>query len=211
LAAIMLMLARYDPRRDVLIDPLAGSGTLAIEAACMAQALPIWVPPRRPAIADMPIFTELASASGALFADARPRVFASDVSAAQANELERAAHAAGVADYVRVRCADFRDLSPASLPAAAAGPGLIISNPPYGERMQRDDLLDLYADLGAFCARFRGYRAAFLVANPGFARAFGWRPRIQKPLSNGPLRGYFYLYEIDDAPSARHAHRSSQR
>ena len=41
LAAVLLMLARYDPRRDVLIDPMAGSGTIAIEAACMAKALPV--------------------------------------------------------------------------------------------------------------------------------------------------------------------------
>jgi hypothetical protein len=34
------------------------------------------------------------------------------------------------------------------------------------------------------------------VANPDFEAAFGGRPRIKKPLSNGPLRGHFYLYEF---------------
>jgi hypothetical protein len=35
-----------------------------------------------------------------------------------------------------------------------------------------------------------------LVANREFEAAFGMRPRIKKPLSNGPLRGYFFLYDI---------------
>jgi 23S rRNA G2445 N2-methylase RlmL len=203
LAAVLLMLARYDPRRDVLIDPLAGSGTIAIEAACMAQALPVWVPPRRPSLADMPAFRDLSPAGNiGLFADTTPRVFASDILPDRVAETERAAQAAGVAPYLRVRCMDFRDLTPASLPdACAASQGLIIANPPYGERMERADLLDLYADLGEFCGKFEGYRAAFFVANREFEHAFGWRPRIKKPLSNGPLRGYFYAYEFE-----RHAH-----
>jgi putative N6-adenine-specific DNA methylase len=75
--------------------------------------------------------------------------------------------------------------------------GLILGNPPYGERVGKDaDLEQLYADLGDYCARFSGFRAAFLVANRTFEYAFGMEPRIKKPLNNGPLPAYFYLYEI---------------
>jgi hypothetical protein len=35
-----------------------------------------------------------------------------------------------------------------------------------------------------------------LVANADFQTAFGGRPRIKKPLKNGPLLGYFYLYDL---------------
>jgi 23S rRNA G2445 N2-methylase RlmL len=197
LAAVLLMLARYDPRRDLLIDPMAGSGTIAIEAACMAKALPVWVAPRRPSIVDMPMFRDVApGGEQALFADSDPRIIASDVLASASEATRASAERAGVSASLQIETSDFRDLSPRSLRAHDHETGLILSNPPYGERLQPGDLDRLYADLAQFCASFHGYRAAFLVANPDFERAFGQRPRIKKPLSNGPLRGYFYLYDF---------------
>jgi 23S rRNA G2445 N2-methylase RlmL len=76
---------------------------------------------------------------------------------------------------------------------------VILCNPPYGERLAPADLHEIYRDLGRFWRRFPGWRAAFLVANPQFETAFGRRARVKKPLNNGPLRGYFYLF--DDAGS----------
>jgi 23S rRNA G2445 N2-methylase RlmL len=200
LAAVLLMLARYDPRSDLLIDPMAGSGTIAIEAACMAKALPVFVPPRRPLVVDMPAFRDLAPAGGqGLFADANPIIVASDVNPGLAPVIREGAEAAGVGASIRVATSDFRDLSAREVRTLSGADmlerGLIIANPPYGERMRPDELRELYADLGRFCASFPGFRAAFLVANPDFEAAFGGRPRIKKPLSNGPLRGHFYLYE----------------
>jgi len=198
LAAILLMLARYDARKDVLIDPLAGTGTIAIEAACMARAAPVWVAPRAPLVSTMRTFREvLPRGDQALFPDTQPVVFASDVDPAACHAARAAAETAGVSSLVTVVTSDFRDLSPRELPHTQSGAGLILSNPPYGERLAPDDLIALYKDLGSFCSRFSGYRAAFLVANREFEQVFGMRPRIKKPLSNGPLRGYFYLYEID--------------
>ncbi|MEY4580420.1 MAG: hypothetical protein RL701_5123 [Pseudomonadota bacterium] len=198
LAAVLLMLARYDARKDVLIDPLAGSGTIAIEAAGMARAAPIWVAPRSPMLANMPAFRDSSPRGDVpLFADTQPRVFASDNNENACNAARTAVELAQVSPYVSVTVSDFRDLSPRELPHSESGAGLILSNPPYGERLGDRDLLALYEDLGQFCSRFPGYRAAFLVANREFEQAFGRRPRIKKPLSNGPLRGYFYLYDID--------------
>jgi 23S rRNA G2445 N2-methylase RlmL len=198
LAAVLLMLACYDARKDVLIDPMAGSGTIAIEAACMARAAPVWISPRVPLLANMPAFQGLLPRGDEpLFADTQPRVLAGDVSEAASASARNAMQLAQVSSFVRVVTSDFRDLSPRDLPHTGSGAGLILSNPPYGERLGSADLFALYSDLGSFCARFKGYRAAFLVANREFEHAFGMRPRIKKPLSNGPLRGYFYLYEID--------------
>jgi 23S rRNA G2445 N2-methylase RlmL len=197
IAAVLLMLARYDPRRDVLVDPMAGTGTIAIEAACMARALPIWVPPRRPLLAGMPAFRDCEPlGTEPLFADAQPRILANDIERDLTPVIREGARSAGVADYIRVVGGDFRDLSPRDLQLPEGRSGLILSNPPYGERLDQPDLLPLYADLRDFCERMVGYRAAFLVANSEFETAFGVRPRIKKPLSNGPLRGYFYLYDF---------------
>lgn len=204
LAAVLLMLSRYDARRDILIDPFAGAGTIGIEAACMAKALPVWVPPRRALVCDMPMFRELGPRGDEpLFADTEPCIVATDVEPALREVTLRAAEAAGVAGALQVVTGDFRDLVPSRARALVASRqgerthGLILGNPPYGERIGDDAELEaLYEDLGAWCARYSGFRAAFLVANRSFERAFGLQPSIKKPLYNGTLPAYFYLYEI---------------
>ncbi len=204
LAAVLLMLARYDARRDILIDPFSGTGTIAIEAACMAKALPVWVSPRRALVCDMPAFAGLPpSGADALFADTEPCIVAADADPDLADVTLRAAGRAGVADSLIVLTSDMRELGPGRIReltaerAAGRETGLFLGNPPYGERIGDDDELDaLYADLGDLCSRFSGFRAAFLVANRNFERAFGMQPAIKKPLNNGPLPAYFYLYEI---------------
>src|SRR6185369_2279385 len=77
--------------------------------------------------------------------------------------------------------------------------GLILANPPYGERLDDHDLERIYSALAHTCQRFKSWRCAFLVGNPlleqEFMRVIG-RPRIKKPLANANLRAYFYLYEL---------------
>jgi 23S rRNA G2445 N2-methylase RlmL len=72
---------------------------------------------------------------------------------------------------------------------------LVLSNPPYGERLAGGEL-DLYDDMARWCEQFPGNRAAFLVGNPQFEEVFGLRARIRKPISNGALRAYFCLYDL---------------
>ncbi|MEZ4367330.1 MAG: hypothetical protein R2939_13750 [Kofleriaceae bacterium] len=196
LAAVMLMLARFDPRHDVLVDPMCGAGTIAIEGVLAARA------PARPLTAAGRALSPR-PCTDALFADAQPVVIAGDADldallAAKANLA-----AAGVVDDVVLRRADARRLDRGELAALAgergrrADRGLVLCNPPYGERLGGDELLELYADLGDACRRLgAGWRGGFLVANPDFERAFGPPPRIKKPLSNGNLRAYFFLYDF---------------
>lgn len=202
-AAVLLMLARYDARSDVLIDPMAGSGTIAIEAACMANARPIWVQPRGPLFPKLPIMREVSQQSARpLFADTHARILANDHDPAAIALLRQSMVSAEVTAAIETRTSDFRELTPEVIRRwqqqhdATERPGLIVSNPPYGERLEDPNLLGLYRDLGRWCRQFRGFRAAFLVANHDFERAFGAAPRIKKPLRNGPLRAYFYLYDL---------------
>ena len=101
--------------------------------------------------------------------------------------------------------ADIASLTPDTIAQIAAErgrelpTGVLLANPPYGERLADDELEPLYAAIAETCARFRGWRAGFLVGNPllehAFQRVLG-RPRIKKPLANANLRAYFYLYEL---------------
>jgi 23S rRNA G2445 N2-methylase RlmL len=203
LAAVLVMLARHDARGEVLLDPMAGSGTIAIEAAKLARGEPVWPASREPAARRLAPFAGLLEGPAKpLFADTRTLAIAGEVDS-QAHALSRGNTArAGVADSVENWRGDFRQLDRrrvgeiAESRGQSADRGVILSNPPYGERLDGDRLTELYRDLGHWCGQFTGWRAAFLVANPAFERAFGGRPRIKKPLRNGPLRGYFYMYDL---------------
>ncbi|MEO6771439.1 MAG: hypothetical protein ABI467_00255 [Kofleriaceae bacterium] len=199
LAAVLVMLGRFDPRTDVLVDPMCGSGTIPIEAILLARATPRATP------ALHALGLEQAGAAP-LYADASPLVIGCDVELDVLAAARDNAHAAKVGDAVTWQRCDVADLRPEMIAQIAvergrAVPqtGLLLANPPYGERLADQDLEALYGVIAETCRRFRGWRAGFLVGNPllerEFMRVLG-RPRIKKPLANANLRAYFYLYEL---------------
>lgn len=203
LAAVLLMLARFDARSDVLVDPMCGAGTIAIEAALMARGTALLPTPRKPACAMRPPLDADARELGhPLFADADPVIVGNDHDLEVLLAAKGNATRAGVTGQVVWRRGDLTGITPDEIGAIAAERGktaergLLLANPPYGERLDDADLRLLYGELADTCRRFPGWRAAFLVVNEDFERAFGGRATIKKPLSNGNLRGYFYLYEL---------------
>ncbi len=200
LAAILVMLARHDPKREALIDPLAGSGTIVVEAACLARARPLWMSGRRPDADRHPLFGALPRPKP-LFADTAPVLFAAEIDPRARAIQQKTFATAGVEPDVEILGGDFAAVAPRDLLRRAAERGaqggVVLSNPPYGERMgDRTALRRLYRDLGRWCRELRGWRAGFLVANEDFADCFGGEPRIDKPLKNGPIRARFYLYDL---------------
>jgi len=198
LAAVLLMLCRFDPRRDALVDPMCGSGTIPIEAVHAARA----TPRPTPALAAL----GLARPAEPLFPDAAPLVIGCDIDLGALAAARDNARAAGVADDVTWQRADVARLAPelvADIARERGRPppeaGVLVSNPPYGERLHDPDLDALYAAIADSCRRFPGWRAGFLVGSPHFEQVVGralGRPRIKKPLANANLRAYFYLYEL---------------
>jgi len=198
LAAVLLMLCRFDPRFDVLVDPMCGSGTIPIEGVLAARATPRSVPALRA--------LGLRTFDTPLFPDAKPLVIGCDhdldvLAAARDN-----ARAAGVTADVTWQRADVTTLQPATIADIAAErgyagavTGVLLANPPYGERLDPADLTELYTGMAETCRRFRGWRAGFLVGNVLLERAFErvvGPPKIKKPLANANLRAYFYLYAL---------------
>jgi putative N6-adenine-specific DNA methylase len=201
LAAVLLLLARFDPRSDLLVDPMCGAGTIPIEAVHLARA----TPRATPALSALGIGPPDARSVEPLFADSRPFVVGCDVDLEVLAAARDNARDAGVERDVVWQRADVRGLSPelvmdiARERGHAGDRGLLLANPPYGERLDLEDLRDLYVALAYTCRRFRGWRAGFLVANPLLEQVFFdlvGRPRIKKPLANANLRAYFYLYEL---------------
>jgi 23S rRNA G2445 N2-methylase RlmL len=198
LASVLLMLCRFDPRNDVLVDPMCGSGTIPIEAVLLARATPRPTPALHALGIDQPAPVPLY--------DADPLVIGCDVELDVLAAARDNARAAKVGDAITWQRCDVGELQPEMIAQiavergrAAPTTGLLLANPPYGERLDDQDLEILYGVIAETCKRFRGWRAGFLVGNPllerEFMRVLG-RPRIKKPLANANLRAYFYLYEL---------------
>ncbi|MBA3542036.1 MAG: hypothetical protein H0T79_20640 [Deltaproteobacteria bacterium] len=197
LAAVLLMLCRFDPRRDALVDPMCGSGTIPIEAILAARATPRDTPTLAGLGLDRP--------ATPLFPDAAPLVVGCDHDVEVLAAARDNARHAGVGADITWQRADVSRLQPQTIidiakeRGSTINSGVILTNPPYGERLQDADLEQLYIALATTCRRFRGWRAGFLVGTPLFeevvTRELG-APRIKKPLANANLRAYFYLWDL---------------
>lgn len=209
MAAQLIMLSRWDARTEPLVDPMAGSATIPIEAAGLAAGAAI----RRPS--DLPLhhlaaFKDLPQEAPDLFPGTVPKIAALDADPetipAMVGNL-RAAGLTGAAfkQSIVIAQQDVRRLTPDDiarmLPAVRdMKPGVFCFNPPYGVRIGaehgEEQLLALYSDMGNALARFSGWRAACFVANPKFVYAFAHQPTMTKPASNADLRGAFLVFQL---------------
>jgi len=187
LAALFLRGCGYAGAESVL-DPMCGAGTFILEAAQIAAGL---APGRARPFAfqrfpnfDAAAWRELLEAAPPRRTDLRFHGFDRDAGAV---EMSRAnAERAGVAGI-----ATFRQQPVSALERPDGPPGLIIVNPPYGERIgDKADLVALYRTLGAVLrTRFAGWRVGLVTSEPTLARATGL-PFVEPgpPVPHGPLR-----------------------
>jgi 23S rRNA G2445 N2-methylase RlmL len=209
MAAQLIVLSRWDARTEPLVDPMAGSATIPIEAAGLAAGAAI----RRPS--DLPqrhlaAFKDLPHEAPDLFPGTVPQIVALDADPERIPAMVGNLRAAGLTgpaheDSIVIAQRDVRGLRPNDierlLPAVRnMKPGVFCFNPPYGVRIGGDHgdekLLALYSDLGRALARFSGWRAACFVANPNFVGAFAHTPTMTKPASNANLRGAFLVFHL---------------
>ena len=197
LAAVLLMLCRFDPRRDILVDPMCGAGTIPIEAVHLARATPRKLSSLHA--------LGIARPAPALYPDAAPLVIGCDLDLEVLAAARENARAAQATDAITWQRADVARLTPEMIAEIAreknhpGTTGVILANPPYGERLGDDHLYPLYTAMAKTCQKFHGWRAGFLVGNPLLEQAFYavlGEPRIKKPLANANLRAYFYLYDL---------------
>ena len=208
LAAAMLLGAGWDPRTP-LVDPFCGSGTIPVEAALLARQIP---PGRHRSFAFMrwPGFeaaswqTLLARAEAESLPQAPAPIVGADRDAGAIRASVANAERAGVAGDIA-----FRQVPLSSL-QAPEGPGLLVTNPPYGVRVgEADRLRDLYARLGRVLAeRFAGWTAVMLSANRALEGQTGlpwqeiWRTRnggIPVRLVRTPRQGEIETVTADGA------------
>jgi putative N6-adenine-specific DNA methylase len=164
LAAGMLLASGWD-RRSPLLDPFCGSGTIPIEAALLAAGLPPGLH-RRFAFMDWPDFDsvlwETILEQVHPMVSQRPAILASDRDAGAIAMARANAERAGVLDWIEFEQRAISAIAP------PVGPGWVVTNPPYGERVSPGkDLRDLYARFGDVLRQAcPGWTVAVLCSDP---------------------------------------------
>lgn len=202
LAAAMLLRAGWPERAAQgahLVDPMCGTGTLLTEAAWLAVDMPPSVLRKRYALTHWRGLPQAAWARARAEADAqaeaararlaagelRGRLRGFDVHGPQLELAQRTLAGAGLEAAVTLARADITELTL----TPAEGPGMVVCNPPYGERLGADEaaLQATYAALGSALRRYPAWSAHVLVGELALGRALGLRATRKHALRNGPL------------------------
>ena len=192
LAAAMVKLARYRGKED-FCDPFCGSGTIAIEAALAAlnRAPGLY---RSFSAENWPFFPQSLWQEARLAAAAAEyhgeyRIFASDIDPRVIEIARENAVRAGVEHLINFSVAD------ASRFSRKTERGLLVTNPPYGERLlDLQQAEQLYRDLGLALAANPGWSLYLLTSDEDFEHCFGRPADKRRKLYNGMIRCNLYMY-----------------
>ena len=176
--------------REPLLDPMCGSGTLVIEAATIAAGMaPGLYRARRKANGfyrfrdcDRGLFDRLVAELEARVREPAGTFQASDLDPKAVDAAKACAAAAGVASSIAIDVKHFEQARP------AGENGLVVTNPPYGERLPLPRSAAFFRRFGDWLVQHcGGWRAAILAADTPAAGQLGLRPTYRVPLSNGPI------------------------
>lgn len=194
LAAGMLLLAGWDGQSDFM-DPMCGSGTLLIEAGLIALNIPPGL--YRPSFGfekwhdfDEEIFQQVyQDDSGER--DFMFKIYGSDVSQRAIKICEQNIKSAGLGKYIHLEVKSVKDIDPRTEPC------LMVTNPPYGERIKTDDISGLYEILGATMKhKLTGSDCWVISSDMECLKKIGLKPAQKISLLNGALECSYNKYEI---------------
>src|SRR5688572_19499100 len=167
LAAGLVLLTGWDRARK-LVDPMCGSGTILIEAAMLAANIPpgyyrsefgfmLW---KKFLSFDESLWNTIYESNINRISSDPATITGSELSHNVARKARENIKLARVDDLVQIRESDIIDFIPPE------GGGVVIMNPPYGERMDKDDIFELYKSIGdSFKKNFTGYDCWLISSN----------------------------------------------
>ena len=195
-AAVIMATGWNDSGR--FINPMCGSGTLAIEAALIGLN-------KAPGILrDNFGFMHILGFDAGAWQDMRrkaesrarrslaAKIIAGDIKKEAVRAARKNALAAGVADHIEFTACDFRKTT------IPKGGGVVILNPEYGERLGKDSPLEeTYKAIGDFFKqRCGGYTGYVFTGNPGLAKKIGLRTKRKIPFFNSKIECRLLEYEL---------------
>lgn len=200
LAAALIMLTPWRGDR-ILVDPFCGSGTFPIEAAMMAANIApgmnrSFTAEKWTNLIPKKLWYDTVDEAGDLIREPEE----TDIQGYDADEdviriARRNAAEAGVENMIHFQRRDVRDLShPKKY-------GFIITNPPYGERLEdKKDLPELYRAFGESFRRLETWSAYMITSYEDAERYFGRKADKNRKIYNGMLKTYFYQFQGPKPP-----------
>lgn len=179
------------------IDPMCGSGTLLIEAALIAANINPGIFRKHFAFEDWPDF-DSKLLEEIYDDDSREvpfthKIYGGDILQAAVAAAKANVKSARLENMIEIEC---RPLDTWDNPPAE---GIMVTNPPYGERLRPDDLRGLYHTLGSMLKRhFCGYHAWVLGYDAENFHEIGLKPSVKYPILNGKLECSLQEYVIFD-------------
>ena len=196
LAAGMILLSGWKGDTD-FIDPMCGSGTILIEAALIAKNMAPGLFRKEYAFEKWPDFD--ADLFDEIYNDEsqerefQHHIYGYDIDTKAVNTALLNVKAAGLTKDITVKQQDFKDFT------QPVNKSIIITNPPYGERISTPDLLGTYKMIGERLKHeFKGNDAWILSYREECFEQIGLKPSIKIPLYNGSLECEFRRYQMFD-------------
>lgn len=196
LAAGLIRLTGWNGETD-FIDPMCGSGTLLIEAALIARNMAPGLFRKEFAFEkwtdfDSDLFEQIYN-DDSHEREFSHHIYGYDINANAVAKSKLNAKAAGLSDVITVIQQDFQNFS------QPAEKSIIVTNPPYGERISTLNLLGTYKMIGERIKhQFVGNDAWILSYREECFSQIGLRPSVKIPLYNGSLECQFHKYQIFD-------------
>ena len=196
LAAGLIMLSGW--KRDChFIDPMCGSGTLAIEAAMYANNFPAGMYRKEFGFMHWPDFDqqlwdEVTTEALEKQTEFEYQILASDISPKNLASARANVKSARLHKDVKLSVSPFSEVK-----RPAGDSGLIIINPPYGERIRLNDIIGLYKSIGnTLKQEFAGYHAWIISSDQRALGFIGLRPSAKLTVFNGPLECKYEHFDL---------------
>lgn len=194
LAAGMILMTGWQGECD-LIDPMCGSGTIPIEAALIAQNIAPGVFRKEYAFEKWPDFDK--ELFDSIYNDEsnerefNHKIYGYDINRNAVDIATRNVKAAGLSKVISIEVQDIQDFT------QPKEKSIIITNPPYGERISTPNLLGLYRTIGEkFKHQFQNNDAWVLSYREECFEKIGLKPSLKIPLYNGSLECEFRKYQM---------------
>lgn len=209
LAAGMILLSGWDKKCN-FIDPMCGSGTIVCEAALIANNIPpgyyrktfgfekwkdfdkeLWEKIKTDALSDQYEFEY--------------EIVGSDISRESIEIAIENAKSAKLHKDISFKVSSFETQIPPE------GGGVMVCNPPYGERIVPDDIIKLYQEIGnGLKKNYKGYNAWIISSDINALKFIGLRPTRKIALFNGALDCRFAKFEIYEGSKRTHKYEDTE-
>ena len=194
-AAALIRMSGWD-RKSNFIDPFCGSGTLLIEAGMLAANIPSNIERQHYAFKnflnfDPKLWDEVYESANSKCSSLPCNIVGYDIEPDMIMKTKRNLRGVAVGRFISAEISSFQELK-----NIAEGPGVMVTNPPYGERMG-DNIEEMYSELGDFMkGSLKGYVCWVISASEEGFKSIGLRPERRIKLFNGDLECSFRKFSI---------------